>query len=125
MYAHKNSVILFQESAVRDLDVKLVKVSLKDASPIMQVRWCDGAGGGHFIAVATMAGLQVSFQILVGVCGPCWPWLPTDAAVVADTPTIRLQRIDEHVWAMRCFRCGGAGLGFNRPIHAAVSQHAE
>ncbi len=62
VYAHKNSVILFQESGVRDLDVKLVKVSLKDASPIMQVRWCDGAAGSRFIAVATMAGLQVGFQ---------------------------------------------------------------
>jgi len=59
VFAHKNSVILFPESGVRDLEVKLTKISLKDGAAIVQVKWCDAPGDAHFIVVASMQGLQV------------------------------------------------------------------
>jgi hypothetical protein len=52
-------VILFPESGVRDLEVKLTKISLKDGAAIVQVKWCDAPGDAHFIVVASMQGLQV------------------------------------------------------------------
>ena len=55
----QNSVILFPESGVRDLEVKLPKISLKDGAAIVQVKWCDAPGDAHFIVVASMQGLQV------------------------------------------------------------------
>jgi hypothetical protein len=55
----QNSVILFPESGVKDLEAKLTKISLKDGAAIMQVRWVQSASGSHFVAVASMAGLQV------------------------------------------------------------------
>lgn len=59
VFAHKNSVILFPESGVRDMEVKLTKISLKDGAAIMQVKWCQAPGDAHFIVVASMQGLQV------------------------------------------------------------------
>jgi hypothetical protein len=58
----QNSVILFPESGVRDMEVKLTKISLKDGAAIMQVKWCQAPGDAHFIVVASMQGLQVLVQ---------------------------------------------------------------